>query len=53
MDFWLWLLRYRRQSRPFLMKAISAHRDTAAVHFLRNPKGVRQFLEKLASREPA
>jgi len=53
MDFWLWLLRYRRQSRPFLMKAISAHHDTAAVHFLRNPKAVGQFLEKLASREPA
>jgi adenylate kinase family enzyme len=47
LDFWLWLLRYRRQSRPFLMKAILAHQDTAAVYFLRDPKAVRQFIEKL------
>jgi len=49
MDFWLWLLRYRRQSRPFLLNAISAHHDTAAVHFLRDPKAVRAFIEKLVS----
>ncbi len=24
LDFWLWLLRYRRQNRPLLMKAISS-----------------------------
>jgi adenylate kinase family enzyme len=26
-DFWLWLLRYRRRSRPFLMKAIESTRS--------------------------
>lgn len=43
-DFWLWLLRYRRHSRPFLMKAISNHAATATVHLLRDPKAVRRFV---------
>jgi adenylate kinase family enzyme len=49
-DFWLWLLRYRRQSRPFLVKAISAHANTATAFLLRNPKSVRQFVEELVRR---
>lgn len=52
-DFWLWLLRYRFRSRPFLLKAISAHNNTAAVYFLRNPNAVRQFMEDLIRRNPA
>jgi adenylate kinase family enzyme len=44
MDFWLWLLQYRRQSRPLLMKTISTHAPTATVHLLRDPKAVTQFL---------
>jgi adenylate kinase family enzyme len=51
-DFWLWLLRYWRQSRPFLMKAISAHTNTAAVYLLRDPKAVRQFVEELVRGNP-
>jgi adenylate kinase family enzyme len=43
-DFWRWLFQYRRQSRPFLMKAINAHAPTAALHLLSNPKAVKQFL---------
>jgi adenylate kinase family enzyme len=43
-DFWLWLSRYRRQSRPFLMKAISAHASTAAIYFLRDPAAVGKFV---------
>lgn len=46
-DFWLWLLRYRRQSRPFLMKAICSYAHQAAVHILRNPKEVRRFVAEL------
>jgi len=44
-DFWLWLLRYRRQSRPFLKEAIAKHASHATVHVLRNARGVRQFVE--------
>jgi adenylate kinase family enzyme len=47
-DFWLWLLRYRRQSRPFLMKAICDHAHQATVHVLRNPQAVRRFIAGLA-----
>ena len=44
LDFWLWLLRYRRQSRPLLMKAISNHAATATIHLLRDPEAVRRFV---------
>src|SRR5258708_1275194 len=36
-DFWLWLLRYRQQSRPFLMTAITSHAPHATLHVLRDP----------------
>jgi adenylate kinase family enzyme len=51
-DFWIWLLRYRRESRPRLMEAIAAHAATAAVHVLRNPKAVRRFLAELNPSDP-
>ena len=41
-DFWLWLLKYRFQSRPFLMRTISNYRTTATIHLLRNPEAVRR-----------
>jgi len=44
LDFWLWLLRYRRRSRPFLLNAISEHAPNAAVHFLREPEAVTLFV---------
>jgi len=47
-DFWLWLLRYRRQSRPFLMKAIYSYAHQATVHILRNPREVRRFVTEVA-----
>ena len=43
-DFWLWLLRYRRQSRPFLIGAIANHAAHATLHVLRNPKALRRFV---------
>jgi len=36
-DSWLWLLRYRRLHRPFLIEAIAAHAGNATIHTLRNP----------------
>lgn len=44
LDFWLWLLRYRRQSRPLLMKAISNHAANTTIHVLRDPAAVRRFV---------
>ncbi|HEY7307658.1 MAG TPA: hypothetical protein VH601_26275 [Bryobacteraceae bacterium] len=49
-DFWLWLLRYRRQSRPFLMEAIANYAPHVALHVLRNPAALRRFLAELACR---
>jgi adenylate kinase family enzyme len=43
-DFWLWLLRYRQQSRPFLIDAIARHAPHAALHVLRKPKALKPFL---------
>jgi hypothetical protein len=44
-DFWIWMLRYRRQSRPSLIKAIARFAPHATLHVLRTPKAVRRFLE--------
>jgi adenylate kinase family enzyme len=43
-DFWLWLLRYRRQSRPILLEAIGKHASQADLHVLRNPEALKRFL---------
>ena len=42
-DFWLWLFRYRRQSRPFLMEAITKYATHATLHVIRNPEELRRF----------
>ncbi len=44
-DFWLWLVQYRRQSRPLLMKAIGNYATHATLHVLRNPEAVRRFVD--------
>jgi len=49
-DFWLWLVTYRRKSRPILTEAIAKHAPQARVHILRNPGAVRQFLHEARSR---
>ena len=48
-DFWLWLLRYRSRSRPFLMQAIAKHAAGASLYVLRTPEALRQFVANLAS----
>jgi adenylate kinase family enzyme len=50
LDFWLWLFRYHRQSRPLLMKAISNHAATATIRFLRDPEAVRRFIGNVVRR---
>lgn len=44
-DLWLWLLRYRRQSRPFLLQAIAKYASQATLHVLRKPAALREFIE--------
>ena len=43
-DFWLWLLRYHRESRPLLIDAIHKFASQAELHVLRNPKALERFL---------
>ena len=51
-DFWRWLLRYRWQSRPFLMKAICENAPAATLHILRNPEAVKRFVGDLVRTVP-
>jgi uridine kinase len=48
-DFWLWLLTYRRRSRPPLRQAIAAYARDADVRVLRNPRAVRRFVVSTAA----
>jgi hypothetical protein len=47
-DFWRWLLTYRRQSRPRLMKAIASHAANAELYVFPNPRAIRRFVADLA-----
>jgi hypothetical protein len=42
-DFWLWLWSWRHQTRPFLLKTITAHAGDAKLHVLRNPRATTRF----------
>src|SRR5215472_5081391 len=41
-DFWLWLLTWRRHSRPALLAAISSHAPGAELRILRSPSAVKR-----------
>jgi len=47
-DFWRWLMAYRRHSRPILMQAIANHAPTAELRVLRGPGAVRRFVAEVA-----
>ncbi len=49
-DFWLWLLRYRRQGRPALLEAIAKHAAQVDLHVLPNPKALKRFLVHVVRR---
>ena len=49
-DFWIWLLRYRRRSRPLLMQSIAHHAPRAALHVLRDPEAIERFVADVARR---
>jgi adenylate kinase family enzyme len=52
-DFWLWLFRYRRKSRPFLMEAIANCAPQATVHVLRGPDALKKFIATCAPKPAA
>ena len=43
-DFWQWLVAYRKQSLPVLMQAISKVAPHTALHLIRNPTELRLFI---------
>jgi adenylate kinase family enzyme len=43
-DFWQWLVAYRKQSLPVLMQAISKFASDAELHLIRNPTELRLFI---------
>jgi adenylate kinase family enzyme len=49
-DFWWWVLAYRRQSRPVLLKAIAAYAPSAELHVFRKPDSLQQFVDQLIRR---
>jgi adenylate kinase family enzyme len=44
LDFWLWLLQYRRRSRPLIRQAMATNAGHATHYVLRNPAATRRFL---------
>ena len=53
LDFWFGLFRYRRHSRPLLVKSIATEAPSAAIHVLRNPEAVRRFVADVVRAHPA
>jgi len=47
-DFWWWVLAYRFQSRPILMRAIEDCAPSAELHVFRNPDSLQRFVDQLA-----
>jgi adenylate kinase family enzyme len=47
-DFWWWILRYRWDSRPALLKAIASYAPKAELQVFRDPEAVNRFVVELA-----
>ena len=48
-DFWRWVIGYRRRSLPLLMAAIARHAPRAQVHLLRTPRAVEALLAAIST----
>lgn len=44
LDFWRWLLTWRRRYRPLLLRQIADHAPSAEVLMLRRPKEIERLL---------
>ena len=49
-DFWRWLLTYRRKSLPVLQQAFNKFAPHAKPHFIRNSRQLKQFVTELERR---
>jgi adenylate kinase family enzyme len=48
LDFWRWVVAYRRQSVPRLRDAISRYAPNADLYLLRSPNAVKEFIAVVA-----
>jgi adenylate kinase family enzyme len=46
-DFWRWVLLYRWQSRPLLMRAVGEHAPQAQLYVFRSPAALNRFIQNL------
>lgn len=46
LDYWAWVLRYRRRSRPLVTSAIERYAAGADVHVFRTPRSAAKFLHR-------
>jgi adenylate kinase family enzyme len=46
-DFWWWVLAYRWQSRPVLLKSITEYAPSAELHVFRHPDSLQRFVDHL------
>lgn len=44
LDYWRWVLLWRRRSRPVLLRSIALHAPRARLHILRAPSAVSRFI---------
>jgi hypothetical protein len=45
-DFWCWVITYRRRWRPRVLAAVARSAPSAQLHFFRVPREVRRFLTR-------
>jgi adenylate kinase family enzyme len=50
LDFWRWLVGYRRRSLPAVLEAIAAEAGRARLHVLRTPRAVADFVATAGAR---
>jgi adenylate kinase family enzyme len=51
-DYWRWVIGYRRRSLPVLMATIAEHAPRARVHLLRTPRAVDSLLAAISTGQP-
>lgn len=52
LDFWRWVLAYRRRSLPTIMAAIASDAAHADLHLLRSPRAVERLLDQAGTATP-
>jgi len=52
MDFWWWLITWRRIERSRIKRIVAQHAGYAVVHLFSNPDQLEQYLSSIASGRP-